>query len=54
MAREKKAKGRDAATSERTATQQAGNPSTSGTLPENLELQATRVICGPDINYNVS
>jgi len=26
----------------------------SGALPDHLELQKTRVICGPDLNYNVS
>ena len=30
------------------------HPSQDGTLPPHLDLQRSRVICGPDMNYNVS
>ena len=33
---------------------EAAATTSATTLASHLELQRTRVICGPDINYNVS
>lgn len=53
MVKEKKAKSKPAGRSDDSAPA-SGSGATDAALAERLQIQATRVICSSDMNYNVS